>query len=55
LGAILIRATTTTTLTLPSTEANGEHGMWDGVPILHGCPPGLPSQATQQEGMLRSH
>jgi hypothetical protein len=46
LGAILIRATITMTFTLPSNEANREHGMWDGVPILHGCPPGLPSQAT---------
>jgi hypothetical protein len=39
LGVILIRATITTTLTFPSTEANGEHGMWDGVPILHGSMP----------------
>jgi len=55
LGAILIRATITTTLTLPSIEANGEHIMWDGIPILHGCPLGLLSQETQQEGVLRSH
>jgi len=55
LGVILIRAIITTTLTLPSIEANGEHEMWDGVPIFHACLPGLSSQVTQQEGMLRSH